>query len=121
MRYSNSVLLNNVLMNANIQSPKIDMNQIYKISIQAVVGTGTATGDLQIQVSNDICPNGLAPDNFTPTNWSDLHSAAAIVGSGNVLFSQQDTCFRWLRLVYTDGSSGAATAHLSASVMIQSF
>lgn len=73
-----------------------------------------------MQVSNDLCPyGGASASQFVPTNWSNLGSPITLSTLGSNLTTQQDFCYRWLRVVYTDSISDA-TAILSANIMLLS-
>ena len=86
---------------ATIESAAIDLSQILKVSIQAVVGAGTITGSIQLQVSNDIIENGYLMKE-EPVNWSNLGSSLALSAQNtNYLIAQQDVCYRALRVVFT--------------------
>lgn len=116
MRYSNYSAINK-LSNTTINSIATETQQVYKISYQLVVGTGTINGSLQAQVSNDDNSElsiGLTP---TPTNWSNLGSPTALSSSGVTLVPEQDMCYRFLRFVFTDSSGGTSTANLRVQVM----
>lgn len=103
--------------NATITSSAIDMSQIFKMSAQVIIGTGTATGSLQLQVSNDHSTGAQQFGNQTFTHWSNLGSAVAISGAGSTLIAQQDMCYKALRAVYTDSSSGLGTALVTVQIL----
>lgn len=83
-------------------SAPIDLSQIYKLSVQAVVGAGSAmTGSIQLQVSNDEL-NNFYLNQKAPTNWNDLGSPLALAAaSTNYLIPVQDVCYRSLRVMFT--------------------
>lgn len=101
--------------NASISSSAIDGSQLVKLSVQAVA-TGTPTGSLQVQFSNDQVPVGYTFQNFTPTNWNDLGFPVAITSATTYGIAQQDICYRALRLVYTS-SDVLATGTLNVHIM----
>lgn len=79
----------------------VDINNHFNISAQAVV-TGTSTGTLKMQVSNDMVKPVV--------NWSDLPSATvSIAGAGSYLIPKQDISYRWFQLVYTHTNAAAGT------------
>jgi hypothetical protein len=122
MKYSNIPLISSVAMDANVESAKIDCNQIVKMSAQIVTveNGGTIDGAIQLQVSNDICPyGGPTADQFVPTNWSNLGSSVALSATGAAIIAQQDMCYRWLRAVYTDSAS-TSEPRLSVNLMVLS-
>lgn len=118
MKFTNNFPISNTIMSANIASAAIDLQQIVKMSAQIIVGTGTATGSIQLQVSNDRVPAANLFNDAVFVNWSNLGSATAVTGTGVLLIAQQDMCYRAMRVVYTDSSGGTATAHLTAQLML---
>lgn len=117
MRFLPNNIINSVVANATITSSPIDINQIIKMSAQVVVGSGTAGGSLQLQVSNDYTPAGAFFTNQVFTNWSNLGSAVTVTGAGATLIAQQDLCYRALRAIYTDTSTGTGTAKISVELV----
>ena len=101
----------------DINSAAIDLSQAYKMSVQIVVGgSGSITGTMQLQVSNDPWDNGY--QSFVPTNWTNLGSAVNIAAApANYLISQIDVSYRWARLVY-DRSADGGTATITAQVFL---
>lgn len=104
-------------MNATITSGPIDMNQILKMSAQVIVGTGTASGSFQLQVSNDHSTGAQLFMNQTFTHWSNLGAAITITGTSSTLIAEQDMCYKALRALYTDASGGTGTAHLTVQIL----
>ena len=92
------------------------MSKIYKFSAQISVPSGTVTGSVQLQVSNDeVTANYLSLQE--PTNWSNLGSPVSLTTSGTSLITQQDSCYRSLRVVFTSsdgGASGLVTVNIMA-------
>lgn len=108
----------------NIKSASAAVNQtgtvllayrVASVSAQAVV-TGTSTGTLNIQASNDISPvldsNGK-PD---PTNWSNIPTVGtvAIAGAGVYLIPSFPICYNFLRtsFVATNAASGTINVNV---------
>lgn len=119
MKYSNIPLIIQAPMDANVVSAVIDFNQLIKMSAQVIVsGSGSVSGNLQLQVSNDICTN-QNPKTFLPANWSNLGSPTALSGQGVSLVAQQDMCYRWLRASYIDFASDP-TSFISVNLMVLS-
>lgn len=104
-----------VTANANFNSLAIWATAILRISFQAVVTGGTATGNLQMQVSNDK-PKGVPPGQFQPTNWSNLGSTVAVSGAGTYLIPYVETSYQYIRIQYIDGSSGTGTGTLAITL-----
>lgn len=115
MKYSNYSPINTVA-GTTITSTAVDIQQVIKMSYQIVVGTGSIAGSVQAQISNDDTLQG-GRGVGTPTNWSNLGASTALSTSGVTLVPQQDLCYRYLRFVFTDTSSGTGTANLNVQVM----
>lgn len=116
MKFTNSILLSSTTASGNSISAAVDMQQIVKMSAQVIIGTGTATGSVQLQVSNDLVTTSYLFKDTIFVNWSNLGTAATITASGSVLIAQQDMCYRALRAVYTDGFSNVSTITAVADV-----
>jgi hypothetical protein len=109
---------NENVVNINAADASIDQNgtvvsgaQLFALSMQAV-STGTATGTVKIQFSNDVVNPTNVP---VPTNWSDLTSQTVAIGAASTVFLVRfDVCYAWLRAVYThsNGSPGTITVTL---------
>jgi hypothetical protein len=104
----------------NIKTADASVNQsgavllgyrVAALSAQAVV-TGTSTGTLNIQVSNDIISTGGPP---TPTNWSDIATVGtvSIAGAGIYLIPQIDICYNFIRASYTADNGEAGTINVN--------
>lgn len=120
MKYLNFKPLDIVDTTGNTDSAIIDLSQIYKISVQIVVGAGTTmAGSVQLQVSNDELNAGYMNLN-APTHWSNLGTATALsAASTNYLIGQQDVCYRSLKIVFTGDPSNDAP--VSINVMALAF
>jgi hypothetical protein len=107
MRFVNDVVISNVLANASLNGPAIDASYLCNCSVISVVGTGTATGTLTLEASNDIVLAGHAP-----INWVTIAGATVPVtaGAANYIIPYTNVCYCWLRVVYTDTSGGTGTA-----------
>lgn len=107
--------LSAVALNANQASAAIDAQNLIRLSAQAIVAGGTSVGNLQIQVSNDKngAMNGFP---FIPTNWSNLGAAVALAAGGIFLIASQETCYRWVRVIFTDGSGGTNTGNVTVNL-----
>ena len=102
---------------ANTNSSAIDASQLYRLSVQVVVGAGTTmVGSIQLQVSNEELNNFYLNQN-APTKWSNLGSSLSLAAaSTNYLIASQDICYRSLRVVFTGGIGNDApvTVHIMA-------
>ncbi len=106
-----------------LNSGKIDIRQVYSLSLIMNSSNNTNAGTVKLQASNDICAFGNVVSAFTPTNWVDI-PAAMIDGSGTVAAGATVTLvvkqipYAWLRAVWTP-SAGAGT--ITAIVNSQGF
>lgn len=116
MRFLPFSPISSAVASATSTSAAIDMSQIIKMSAQVVVGSGTATGSMQLQVSNDHTTGANLFMNQVFTNWSNLGSPVAITTSGATLVAQQDMCYKALRAVYTDTFANISTITAVADV-----
>lgn len=119
MRISNSPLITNLVMNTTLNSPAIQLTNIYGFAVQAVY-SGTPTGTLKLQASNDafLPVNDNQPQ--VPVNWTDIaNSSVAISSSGVYIWNFNGSFYTFVRLVYTDSSGGASTAILNANINIK--
>lgn len=98
---------------ANINSIPQWTDQIVRASFQAVVTGSTSTGTLQLQVSDDKAV-GLPANQFVPTNWTNLGSSVAVAAAGifwvpaiSGTTGYVECSYEYMRVVWTDGSSGA--------------
>lgn len=109
MRHVNSIVLS--ALDATTQNgTQIDTNQIIAASFQAVFSDTTAAGSLKVQMSNDIWADSYLPGTFVVTNWTDIPSATATVtAGGSVVITLPQTCYRWMRVVYTSTTPGTTT------------
>lgn len=116
MRVNNNNLVVNKVLNVSFNSQPQQLNQVFGFFVQGVI-TGTPTGTFKLQRSGD--PNS---GNIFPTNWTDVpDSTEAVSGAGDFDYNVSQTQYNWVRLVYTDGSSGASTAVLNATINIKGF
>lgn len=117
MKVYNKQFETNVAMNANITSAPFQLLNMYGFAIQ-VVFTGTPTGVFELEVSSDPIYMG-APGNqpAEPNNWTVLaESPYTVSASGNYMWNVFDAMYNWVRLIYTDNSSGTSNAVLTSAV-----
>jgi hypothetical protein len=91
--------------------------RVANISAQAVV-TGTSTGTLNIQASNDIISTGGTP---APTNWSIIPTigTVAIAGAGVYLIPCFPICYNYVRTSFV--ASNAASGTINVNVQTWGF
>lgn len=95
------------VLDEDFASEPLQLCEMFGFFIQAVVA-GTPTGTFKLQCSADPSLKGT-----TPTHWVDVEdSSTAVSQAGTVYWNVTDVFYNWVRLVYTDGSSGASTATL---------
>ncbi len=88
-----------------------------------IVFTGTPNGTFKLQASCDPVPNARETVGangvvtFSPTNWTDVtNSSFTVVSSGSVFWNYDETVnWTYVRVVYTDASSGSSTAVITSS------
>jgi hypothetical protein len=120
MRTFNKQISTAVPMNANSNSPYVQLKNIFMYSLAALV-TGIPTGTIKLQASNDPETNdtqtnitsGVAPA-VGPTNWVDIaDSAFALSAAGETMWNVRDVAYNYVRVVYIDSSGGASTATMA--------
>lgn len=104
MKNSNTLCMNALSAAADQAGPALDASLVVAASAQAVV-TGTSTGTLKFQFSND------PPGSVGPTTWIDLPAASqiAIAGAGSYSIPKFDCSYQWLRLFFAHTNAAAGT------------
>ena len=120
MRTINKTIATNVPLNANYNSPYQQLKSIYTYTMSAII-TGTPTGTIQIQASNDPETNdtqynttvNLPPTQF-PTNWVTITgSPFTVTTAGEEMWNVNFVGYNYVRVQYIDGSGGASTATMT--------
>lgn len=103
---------------ADISGNVIDASNLIQMSAQAVV-TGTSTGNLNIQFSNDIAPAVDANGVPAPTNWSNIATVGtvAIAGAGIYSIPKLDICYRWVRTQFVHTNAAAGTISVNTNTL----
>lgn len=117
MRTFNKQIATSVVLNENINSAYIPLKSIVLYSIAAIV-TGTPTGSIKLQASNDPETNDTqynatasAPPAVGPSNWIDIaDSSFNLTSAGETFWNVKDVGYNYVRVVYTDTSGGTSTA-----------
>lgn len=126
MRTFNRTVATSVPLNANYNSTYVQLKNIYTYSIMAVI-TGTPTGTIQLQASNDPETNdtqvnmsygaGQNPTNppaVGPTNWATITgSTFMLTMAGNEMWNVDGVGYNYVRLQYVDTSGGTSTATMN--------
>lgn len=114
MRAVNSPIIVAADASVDQASAAIASSQIFYISVQVVM-TGTSSGTLKLQFSNDPC-EGQQPT-AVPTHWSDITNATVTLTgtAGTFGILKTDLSYRFIRAVYThnNGSAGTVSATIN--------
>jgi hypothetical protein len=88
------------------------------VSAQAVV-TGTSTGTLNIEASNDVAPPVDSSGNPNPTNWSIITTlgTVSIAGAGIYLIPKFDVCYQYIRAHFLAGNDAAGTISVNLNTI----
>lgn len=87
----------------------------------AAIITGTPTGTIQIQASNDPETNdtqynvaGNRPPSTAPTNWVTIaNSPFSVTSAGESMWNVQAVGYNYVRVQYIDSSGGTSTATMN--------
>lgn len=119
MRVFNKQVQTNTALNVNTNGPAVPLKSIFMYSVAANI-TGTPTGTILLQASNDPETNDVTPLGTPaplPTNWSTIaNTSTNVTTSGTTLWNVSDVGYNYVRVVYTDTSSGASTATMNVVV-----
>lgn len=114
--YNNNTINQNIVLNANINSTPYQLKNIYQYTVVMNI-TGSPTGTLKLQASNDPETNDTqtnntfnAPPTKIPTNWADVTGSSFTAAIGCNMWNVYFTGYNWVRVVYSDASSGSSTA-----------
>ena len=120
MRTFNKQVATAVPLNANYNSPYVQLKQIYTYCMSAVI-TGTPTGTIQIQASNDPETNDTQynttanqPPAVGPVNWVTIaNSPFTVTTSGEQMWNVNFVGYNYVRVQYIDSSGGTSTATMT--------
>jgi hypothetical protein len=114
MRTFNKQLVSAQALNASFNSAAIPLKNIIMYAMAFIV-TGTPTGTVVIQASNDPETNDVMPEGVpspTVTNWVTIaNSSFTLSAAGETMWNVTDVGYNYVRVSYTDSSSGSSTAH----------
>lgn len=91
----------------------IPSSQVFSMSAMVVV-TGTSSGTVYIQCSDD-CPPDVSASGM-PSHWVNINNqSVAVSGSGVYLIPKFDVCYNFLRSHYvaTNASGGGISANIT--------
>lgn len=112
MRVFNKQITTATPLNVNNSSDAVPLKSIYMYNIVAII-TGTPTGNIKLQASNDPETNDSIPLP-APTNWVDIgDSGFALTSAGNTMWNVREIGYNYVRVVYTDISGGTSTATMT--------
>ena len=123
MRTFNKTVASAVPLNANYNSPYVQLKNIYTYTMSAII-TGTPNGTIQIQASNDPETNDtqtnmptvdgaqpLNPPSVAPVNWVTITNSPFVVSSsGEEMWNFNYAGYNYVRVQYIDASGGTSTA-----------
>jgi hypothetical protein len=103
-------------LNTSFNSNPVRLKDIFLYSICATV-TGTPTGTIKLQASNDPDTNPSMPNWQPPTNFVDIDdSSFMLTTAGKTFWNVTNVAYTWVRIAYVDASSGASTATMTAVI-----
>lgn len=126
MRTFNKTVATGVPLNANYNSPYVQLKQIYTYTMSAII-TGVPTGAIMIQASNDPETNDTQtntptvpgqpmpnPPSVAPVNWVTIvNSTFAVTTSGETMWNVNYAGYNYVRVQYMDSSGGTSTATMT--------
>lgn len=116
MRVFNKQIQTATPLNVSSNGPAVPLKSIFMYCIAAIF-TASAVGSVKLQASNDPETNDTQPDGTpfpAPTHWVDIDdSTFAIVGAGETMWNVRDIGYNYVRVVWTDTSSGANTGNMT--------
>lgn len=119
MRPDNSVLSLNVSNSASFNSGVAWGWGIVRASVQVTVSSGSATGIVQLQSSNQKAI-GATPNTFIPTFWNNIGSASVVASTSatvnSFLIPSTELCYEYLRVTWTDSSGGTANGLMTINL-----
>ena len=90
-----------------------EVRGFYTYAMAAIV-SGTPTGAIKLQASNDPETNDTMPGGIpqpAPVNWVDVaNSSFTLTSAGETMWNVNAVGYNYVRVVYTDGSGGTSTA-----------
>lgn len=112
MQVYNKVFFTAKAMNTSFVSQAFQLENMFGYSIQ-IEWAGSANGSFKLQASTD---NNLPTHVGTwPVNWTDIPDSTATATGDCAFYNVTDVMYNWVRLVYTDASSGSSTAVISTA------
>lgn len=118
MRPNTVVVIPGLSASINQNSLAIPVDFVMAVSAIAVI-TGTSSGTLNVQASNDIAPAVDEDGLPTPENWVNIGTTGtvAIDGADGYLIPKLDLCYKWIRVQFLADNNEAG----SIEVMIHTY
>lgn len=102
-----------VALNVSSNSVPAALKNIFMYTMAANI-TGTPTGTIKLQASNDPETNDTMPlgtPRPEPTNWADITGSTFVVTTAStIMWNVRYIGYNYVRVVYTDTSGGTSTA-----------
>jgi hypothetical protein len=121
MRSLNEELVHNQDASISFQTPATSLEYQLGVSIQVVI-TGTPSGTLNLQGSNDfgtIKPAGPDQGNPGVVNWTDIaNSSSPVTGAGTASWNFNGVFYKWIRLNYV---SVSGTGNMTVRINTKGF
>lgn len=116
MRNNTKLALNGLDASVDQVGDLIDARQVVAISAQIVM-TGSSTGTLNIQASNDVNPPVSATGAPVPINWSNIPTVGTIALTAGAVFLMPkfDVAYQWLRVAYVHNNGSSGTVSVSVN------
>lgn len=111
MRTFNEQIATAEPLNTDVEFDFVPLKNIYMYCMTAIV-TGTPTGTIKLQASNDPETNDTQPlTNAPPTHWVDIaNSSFNLTSAGSTMWNVSQVAYNYVRVVYIDTSGGTSTA-----------
>src|SRR5271165_6377081 len=99
MRINQVPLLSAADATINENSLPLNLEFMFGYAIQCVFSSGSCTGTLSLQGSNDVDSDAnFNAATFQPTNWTTISgTSTSVTAGGSVMFNAQGTYYRWVR------------------------
>jgi cytoskeletal protein RodZ len=103
------------VLNANINGVSQELQFVAMAAIQVTI-SGTPTGTFSLQSSCDPVNTGQTQ---WPINWTTISgTSTSVTASGNIVWNLNFTGYNWVRIQYSDSSSGTSTATVTQATFV---
>ncbi len=100
MNTYNKHIITDAVMNSNINSPAMQLKDMFGCSIQAVIydPMSSVSGVFKLQASSDPATLGPPPDSII-TNWTDIDGSSYTINSGGtIMWNLSNQMYNWIRV-----------------------